>query len=70
MHQFIAAPRVGMAAALSRQPISLDDSFQDEQEMRCAYLATHSKGPALDWAALPVHSTTPAVMNNFDNYVQ
>lgn len=37
-------------------------------DARCAFLAQHFTGPALDWVA-SIHATTPAVFNSFDGFV-
>lgn len=52
--------------ALARFQFLQDEDYDDNEERRCAYLASRYDGPALDWAAtLPAGS-----MTNFDGFVE
>lgn len=46
-----------------------DDNNYSTEEAKCAYLVSHFRGPALDWAGL-VHGTNAEVFNNFNNFVE
>lgn len=53
--------------ALSRFHFLTDDDYDDDTR-KCAYLAKHFSGPALDWAA-QLHSSAPASLESFDGFV-
>jgi len=46
-----------------------DENPYSTQVSRCAYLVTHFRGPALDWAGA-TYGANDQVFNNFDNFVQ
>jgi len=54
--------------ALARFQFALSDDYDDDDRRRCSYLASCFEGPALDWAAT-VQNTNPAVMDDFDGFV-
>lgn len=54
--------------ALARFQFTLDDEFDNNEARKCAYVAQHFTGPALDWV-----STLPnqaAVFTHFDGFVE
>lgn len=54
--------------ALGRFAFLQDTDFDGNEPMKCAWLASRFRGPALDWAA-NTQATVPAVLNNFDTFV-
>lgn len=55
--------------ALARFQFIQDDDYDDNEERKCAYLATRFEGPALDWAA-SISTSNPAVLTHFDGFVE
>jgi len=53
--------------ALCKFSFLQDEDYDDNEQRKCAHLASRFEGPALDWAATV--SSTPASMNNFDAFV-
>ena len=54
-------PVLNQLTALARFHFLQDDSYDDEEAKRCAFLASRFEGPALDWAA----SLPEASMNDY-----
>lgn len=55
--------------ALARFQFAQDDDYDDSPRRQCAYVASRFDGAALDWAAT-TSATTPAVMNDFDGFIE
>lgn len=54
---------------LSQLQFLQDEDYDDQPRRQCAYLASHFRGPALDWVG-SVTATTPATLNNFEGFVE
>lgn len=54
--------------ALAKFNFLQDDDYDDNEERKCAYLASRFVGPALDWVT-SVHTTTPGTFAHFDGFI-
>lgn len=46
-----------------------DDDYDEAPRKQCAFLATHFRGPALDWVG-SITASTPATLNSFEGFVE